>query len=740
LPELQVETSPATRGEADRLRLFEAALELFQHARGEAKTFVFDDLQYSDAASVEAFDYLLARVRQDPKTTLVAMIGFRRGELTRETVSWVDRALESGRATLIELSGLEPSAIWELAEALATDARDQVPDLERVSLGNPLFVSEILRSKKSESGAKGVPPRIERLLERRLERLSPAALRLARVAVILGSELTVEVAARVMDLPPLELDEPWAELEREQVLTNRRFAHDLLAETLEKSLSRALFSYLHGRAANELAKENASAAVIARHFVLAEDDLGAAPHLMRAGEQLRTLSRLAEAADAFERAGDIFLEHGDMRNAMRGWFAVGRFLRGVDRGERFQRLVNRMSLHARNDAERARYLVVRAFYDEVKDDLDSAVRHAGQALELSTVLGHAIPRAEALRIIFIARTRQGRLRDAEVALESFTEMCRAVGRPEAELAALWHGAELYAAHDRHLEAIELCTRADRLVAEIGQFGYVRVVMQGLLAHSYLALGRTSDAAAILEGDPSAPGMPANSRVRVEWCLAVVDIAHGRYRTADERLLQLLDLVPNWSWESRVRVMRGALLCWLGAAAIGKNELLIAIDEERTDALTRIDAMLALGRESPETLSNERRTFIRHSGSPLQRGALACLGSPSEAELARLRRECEELGARGHTIALDCALAELWAKGGEHARAKALVDRAFSEARQDPPVFPELEKVALVRAMLHESAEVWADAERVVQRAEVPKAWEQSYREKNPVIAAILARR
>lgn len=742
LPELQVESAPA-RTEADRLRLFEAALELFRHACGETQTFVLDDLQFCDAASVEAFDHVLGRLHREVQPSPRVLIGFRRGELVSDVSSWVNRSLESGRATSIELEGLAPEAIWELATSLSNDARDRAPDLARASLGNPLFISEIMRS---SGGTRGVPPRIERLLERRLERLSPGALRLARVAAILGNELSVTAAARVMDVPPLDLDESWAELEREQVLVERRFVHDLLAETLERSLSRALCSYLHGRVAEELARQTVSPAIVARHFLQGENEIAAAPFLMRSAEELRTLSRLDEAANAFERAGDIYLEHGEVRSAIGAWFAVGRFLRGVDRGARFERIVQRMALHARNDAERARALVVRAFYDECRDDLDSAVRHAAEALELATTLRHMIPRAEALRILFIVRMRQGRLVDAEVALGDFMEMCRASGQPEAEVAALWHGADLLVASDQHVKAIELYEKAGEIVERTGQLGYVKVVMRGLVAHSLLALGRTDEAASLLRQEGAPPEFSPLFRLRIGLCLAHLDMASGRFRTADDALTTLLQLVPDWLWESRLRTFRGSLLVWLGAITLGRNELLIVIDDERTDVHTRVDAMLSLARSSHSGLSDEQRAYIEHAGSPLQRLRLLSLATPdaSEADLEKALAEAKTLEARGHEIALSVSLAEVLVRSGQHERALGLAENAWQNAKRARPVFPDLESVALARGNVREAARVdaqaaWTDALLVVDAAEIPRAWEPSYRAKNPVVARIVER-
>jgi DNA-binding SARP family transcriptional activator len=741
LPELSQDSAPL-EADTDRLRLFEAVVETFRRAAESTRTFVFDDLQFADAASVEAFAHLLARLRQE-QTSANALITFRRGELTATSREWVERTLEAGHAVQLDLAGLDASAIWQLAEALSPDAKSRIPDLERASLGNPLFIAELLRHSSSvDAAAPRVTPRIERLLERRLERLSPGALRLARVASLLGSDLDVELAASVMDARPLELDEPWAELEREQVLSNRRFVHDLLAETLEKSLSRALSAYLHQRVARELVARNGNPATIARHFELAEDALAAAPFMLRAAERLRTLSRLDEAAGTFERAAEIFAEHGDTRAAIGAWFAAGRFLPAIDRGERFQRLVSRMAAHVTNDAERARALVVRAFHDESHDDLDSAVRHATEALELASRLGHAVPRADALRILFATCLRQGKLDAAEHALEEFREMCRASGQPEAEIAASWHGAELLAAGDRHLEAIELQRRASAIAEHSGTLEYARVALQGQVAHSALALGRTREAEEVLASSSAASDLPPMFRLRVELCHARVDMARGRLSSAALRLGALLGAVPDGLWEARVRALRGALSCWLGATSLGRNELLIVIDDARTDLATRVDAMLALARSNAGALPSEQRIFIEQKGSPLQRLSLLELGrGANRGEIERALASAEALGARGHAIALSLQLAHSIAQSGDRSTARALAETAWLEARDDPPPFPELARVALARAELvagsgADATEAWRDALAVVDAVELPPERIESHARENEVVARI----
>jgi hypothetical protein len=93
------------------------------------------------------------------------------------------------------------------------------------------------------------PVSVGALVERRLAQLSSEALRLARVAALAGPDFSAELAAAVLDAHPLDIAEPWRELETAQVLRDGAFAHDLIFEAARKSVPKPIARLLHRRIA-----------------------------------------------------------------------------------------------------------------------------------------------------------------------------------------------------------------------------------------------------------------------------------------------------------------------------------------------------------------------------------------------------------------------------------------------------------------------------------------------------------
>src|ERR1700712_628004 len=96
------------------------------------------------------------------------------------------------------------------------------------------------------------PTTVGALVQRRLAQLSPAALKLARAASLAGASFSAELAANVLELHPLDIAEPWRELEAAQVIRDGAFAHDLIFEATRASVPEPIAQLLHRRIATHL--------------------------------------------------------------------------------------------------------------------------------------------------------------------------------------------------------------------------------------------------------------------------------------------------------------------------------------------------------------------------------------------------------------------------------------------------------------------------------------------------------
>jgi class 3 adenylate cyclase len=280
----------------------------------------------------------------------------------------VEELRRSPSVRTVELRPLPDSAARDLARALiGTDASEEILAAVLASVdGNPLFLEERLAAlletgvlARDPSGwalhdrpGQSVPQVLDRLLRSRIDRLSPAAQDVVRVAAVLGPEFP---AARLEDvcrreLPAVDLRQALDELSAsgilEPVSTQRRaryrFRHALLADAAYYGLLRADRRRLHRQAAMALEaayRPEEVAAVIGRHFAAAGDGPAAIRYLEVAGDSATWAFANDEAIKAYEEALAVCDELGD-----------------ADSGARLQaKLANVLWRTARRDETRAAF-------------------------------------------------------------------------------------------------------------------------------------------------------------------------------------------------------------------------------------------------------------------------------------------------------------------------------------------------------------------------------------------------
>ena len=313
LPELG-EAEPM-KSAGDRVRFLNAIEALLAQAvHGGLRGIIIDDLQYTDAASTEALQHLSGR-----NAGLAWIAAFRTGELAPAGQAYVD-ALGGARES--RTIGLQPLTTPHIAELIASlgiaelDGAALAAPLARRTGGNPLFLLESIKTLLGQGvaalGAGTLPPAasVGTLIERRIARLSPEAIKLARCAAIAGQDHSIDLAASVLGVRALDLADAWNELEAAQVLRDGAFAHDLVYEAALASVPPPIARHLHGEIALYLQQRDVEPSRIAAHFEAAQQLEQAAESWVKTGEAAQRALRFAEAADAFERAARLLGERG----------------------------------------------------------------------------------------------------------------------------------------------------------------------------------------------------------------------------------------------------------------------------------------------------------------------------------------------------------------------------------------------------------------------------------------------
>ncbi len=308
------EAPPPMASEADRLRFCEAAKEVLGRCTAGLEVLVVDDFQFADAATVSISEYIFSSffpLGGEGAPRVIAC--FRAGELSPEVMSVIHRLMDAGMAAVIELEPLSAEAVGRMLEGMALPGASRlVADLARYTAGNPLYLTEtvkhLLETGGLERGWPGrLPPpgKVGPLIQRRLERLSRPALRLAQVAALAKTDFTLELAAEVLALGPLDLDVLLTELEVAQIFKGEAFTHDLVFEAVLGAIPEALRPLLHQRLAEALERRQAAPAVVAHHWQEGGHPRRAVPFLLEAAHAAEATLQRADAASLRQRAATL---------------------------------------------------------------------------------------------------------------------------------------------------------------------------------------------------------------------------------------------------------------------------------------------------------------------------------------------------------------------------------------------------------------------------------------------------
>lgn len=531
-------------GPRDRLRSAEAvALAVARLAETGTASLVVDDAQWLDAASAELCLWLVERCWTG-ELPLFAVVAHRERELPATVRRALDLAESARLASSFEL---EPLAVSEVEELVLSFG---VPDLVQhsraiaeVSLGVPLFVIEIARgfveAAAPSPGAARLPvsARMKALIAQRLNGLSEAAVRLARVAAVVDADLDLELAAAVLDERPLELSAPWAELEEAAVLARDRFTHDVLAEVVREGTPLAVVRHIQSRVANHLAAHGAEPARVAEALLAADRRSDAVPHLLAAAARARALSEITTATELFEKAAHILESEGRIEAACAALHECARSVLG-ERGPAIASWIERI---ARTPDDQARAATSRASIElergDVRVAIDAARRGEGLATERVLV-------AQAQQQVFEGSLRLGDLETAEAALVRLEASAPATPDTWLKISALFNRGELLAARGDHGAAIGRFEAALDMLERWGELRAARARGLAAIAFSRLARGEVDEAERVLSGAPAVHPSVAYSFAHAQVARAAVALARDDVPAARTALEALPDDVPT----------------------------------------------------------------------------------------------------------------------------------------------------------------------------------------------------
>ncbi len=260
VPELDPQARLGPPTQEEKPRLFAAAAAFLGELAGDMASIFFDDAHYIDPDSAELGLFVQTHFFEELRKGRFPLVLHAHRPFEND-VSWkrdiINSAVSAGVQVLVPLGGLAPPDVRQMLRAMG------VPGLEALAEevcayagGNPLFIVETVRHLLESSAfdgsfPKGMPPpgRVRSIIEYRLAKLSPAALRLARVFAVAQTDFSAELAADVLEVPLDELHEPWRQLEEAHVFRGRWFTHDVVGEVLQAAMPEPLRGSLQARIA-----------------------------------------------------------------------------------------------------------------------------------------------------------------------------------------------------------------------------------------------------------------------------------------------------------------------------------------------------------------------------------------------------------------------------------------------------------------------------------------------------------
>ena len=514
-------TEPRDRGSVHRAltaRLTKAA------AAGRGAVLFVDDLQWSDAATLEFIAYAAHRIRDE---RVLIVVSHRREDRT---------ALERWKAQLSERRAIRnlPLGRFDVGHTrhlVAEVLGGEGADLDRFaafvhdeSEGNPFYVLEYLRwlrdTRQLEPDADqrvaapgrdhlataGVPESIRSLIWARYRGFDEGARSVLDAAAVIGRSFAFDVLERVVDDAAASV---WATLEPliaaglivASADGSYAFSHDKLRQTVYESLGPPGRRALHARVLQALEADGAGDAELAHHALRAERWSQAYEHLLVAARYAEADSAWEVAREAYARMLAIAPQLDDpdrkrfdaLQAIERQLEFMGRRPEWIDTIERLAVLADRVGDAAMRAEAALKLMAMRS----VQGDQAGATEAFQRADALFEGLGDVRSRARGYREVAYLAWMRGDYQ--EVITSSFAAMAidRELGHRRALAATAENVSHAYRWLDDDAEAERWAEQAAATYEELGDRlgAYVRLDMR---AWMHLRRGDEAAAAAVLE--------------------------------------------------------------------------------------------------------------------------------------------------------------------------------------------------------------------------------------------------
>jgi len=287
-----------------------------------------DDLQWVDRATLDILAYMDDKLGEAP----VFFIGAYRPEDLSENhhlLEMMHRLSRKNRIDKIELESLAYKDTEETVKGVLGE--EGVPEhfvdrLHRKTKGNPLFIKESLRQMVEEGTVdpeKNEYPESEEdfsvsglvhdVIERRIKRLDDETIKIIELGSVIGKEVPFNLLSNTADIDEIDLldhidiligNQLWNEDPSDETFY---FSHDLIQETVYKSIKKLKRKLLHKRVAQNIEKIFQHElddwySDLAKHHRGAEKYSDALDYYLKAGERAEEVYAHEDAIEMYKKS------------------------------------------------------------------------------------------------------------------------------------------------------------------------------------------------------------------------------------------------------------------------------------------------------------------------------------------------------------------------------------------------------------------------------------------------------
>jgi DNA-binding SARP family transcriptional activator/predicted ATPase len=698
LPELPQRGRKSLESDATAQARFFGAIEtvLNEAVAAGLEALVLDDLHFADTASLELLQHLICA------PGLRWLTAYRGAEIGTPAQGLVDLFAGRLRAEPVLLLPLTRAHVGELLDSLgiaALSTQALAGALHQRTGGNPLFLLETLKALWLQNGVADaaladvaaltrlpVGASAARLIERRIGQLSREAVRLARCAAVAGQDFSAPLAARALDVNPLDLADAWNELESAQVMRDGAFAHDLIFEAARASVPEPIARALHRRMAELMEADGAAPARLAAHWLGAGEPLRAAPHLAAAGRLARHALRMREAVDYLDQAQAIYGRAGefDAQCALIDELVEPAVMAGTF--DSVLQLVERAAHNACTDRQRSMTLRSLASVLEFHSEYERARQVARQSLDLALAARDRACELSARSLLANLQGDMGHGSEGEATLRAIEPWVTTHGSPEQQLAFAQALANVLRGGGKMVQSLDQYDRAIAMARKMGAAQALPALLDQR-AYTLIFTGRMQEARdAMLEGQRLLPEAPNDAMIHRPQNIRqqVLDRMLGLYTSSLELGDRVLaDPAVGHAEVDEIRLAFAYAFCDLGQPA--RVRQLAAQPRFEANAFNELLWKAVIAQLPQRTAQpDEARASVLQAAADAAtqwtgRNLLTALREQArfgdEAQAMAAARQGAEFaeagGMRGHQLVFQAFLAQRLARRGDFAEAVLL---------------------------------------------------------------------